>query len=572
MAFGKEEMPVTDKERESLDLFDFDLQPVPKQRSYAPSVKRDTSAADVTDGTSKEAPASSGFRIPPAGRDPAASRGIRTAKYSGASFNNRKPAPRPHSQPESDTVIREYAAKGPFIRRVTVKSWPSGYNFYEKFVKDAVISHGKTGEAAPHVPFFSYIPQYSQLTSAQWAYYLYMKSSVKAGACLKDADFSYVLLYIYEIINLEGVIPPSVGASLLGRIWVMYRRIHPMLDKYMSEWMADYCLVYGVELPKFLRPILAELTARSSIREFFADEAMTDEGFAPGPMIRLSLSDYTPARSRYASKIDDFVTRTEEVFDAVILEQWKVGEGIFAPKLRKRATVTRDAFCGSLCASNIKKKITLELETPFRAPDARRVVTEMMKGAENIVRGRLGIKARLTAPLLTGRSAVVSAATEEEREYLSFYESPSEPLTMDRAAEIENDSWRNTEILTEDAGFDDGDFEEVEGALSFDGAAEDTAEPEDEITETASSIMKDSEESNDSLAALLEKTDKRLLDALTCAVNGGSFASFCREAGMFADDVASRINDAAMDIIGDVVLEGSGTDYTFIEDYRDDID
>jgi len=38
-----------------------------------------------------------------------------------------------------------------------------------------------------------------------------------------------------------------------------------------------------------------------------------------------------------------------------------------------------------------------------------------------------------------------------------------------------------------------------------------------------------------------------------------------------ADDAASRINESAMDFIGDVVLEASGSDYIFIEDYRDDV-
>lgn len=566
---------MTDKKREDFEAEDFDLQPFPKQRSYAPTRERDTTASEINDGVSAEKQVASGFRIPPAGRDPAASRQIRTARYSGASFEKRNNTPRPKSEVEKDAVVREYSPKGPFIRHVTVRSWPTGYNFYEKFVRDAMISHGKTGSAAPHVPYFSYIPQYGQLTSAQWAYYLYMKASVKAGVCLRDADFSYVLLYIYEIINLEGAISPTVGADLLGRVWAMYRQIHPMLDKYMSEWMADYCLIYSVPLPKFLRPILPALAARSGIREFFADEAVADETFSPGPMVRMSMSDYTPERSRYARTVENFSAKVEEVFDAASEEQMRDKTGFFDARLRRRVTVTRDAFCGSLCSSSIKKKLILELDTPFRSPDSRRIVTEMMKGAENIVRGRLGIKARLAAPTLMGRAALVSAKTDEEREYLSFYESPSEPLTMDRAAEIEEASWRNTEILTEDVSDYAPDFEEPAGAVSFDDVPDTelvTDTTHDDMRETLGDLAESTDVPTDeSFLDALRRTDEKLYTSLMAAVRGGSFAASCREAGLFADDAASRINDIAMDIIGDVVLESTGVDYAFVEDYREDI-
>lgn len=562
--------------KDNFDDFDrsfFDLAQSSRKSSYAPAKKRDTGTAEVTDGQTDDSVPS--FRIPPAGRD----KPIRTARYSGASFS-RHNGRQTVEKPAEAEILREYNTNGTFLKHVCVQSWPSAYNFYEKFVRDAAISHERRGKEAPHVPFFSYIPQYIQLNASQWAYYLYMKECAREGVCLTDADFSYVLLYIYEIINLDGIIPPEEGANILGSVWMLYRRLHPMLDKYMSEWMADYCLIYGIPLPKLLYPILPETSSRSTLKEFFADIVASRDTKSAGKLMRLSLSDYDPARSRYASKIENFVSLTEEVFDSAALEQLRDCSGLFDKKLRRQMTVTRDAFCGSLCASNVKKKIVLTLDTPFRAPETRRLVTEMMKGAENIVRSRVGVKARLAAPILEGKSAAVSARTEEERAYLSFYESPEEALSADAAAKIEHESWRNTELLAgvelaPEAAFEPcDDAPEVGGAISGGGFEEEAENCED--SEAMRAVKANEAFAEDKSvcqgASLMETLGERLAKLLQVAAEGGSFSAACREAGLFADDAASRINECAMDFIGDVILEMSGTDYVFIEDYRDDIE
>ena len=545
--------------RGDFDDFDeifYDLAPRGTRKNYAPPKKRDTDTSEVVSGGTEKR--TEGFRIPPAGRDVPA-RQIRTSRYSGASFDRR---PR---EKITEEVLKEYTVNGEFIKKVTVKSWPVGHGFYEKFARDAILSHQKRGSRAPHVPFFSYIPQYSQLNAAQWAYYLYMKECARAGVCLADADFSYVILYIYEIINLEGTVTPEEGGILLAAVWSLYRRIHPMLDKYMSEWMADYCLMYALPMPKVLLPIIAEIARGSTVKEYYAEAALKNAPGEMGRLLRASLSDYDPMRSRYASKYENFASLTEEVFDSAASEQSSDMSGVFSESYRRRMTVTRDAFCGSLCASSVKKKIVLELDTPFRSPDTRRAVTEMMKGAENIVRSRLGVKARLAAPALAGKSAAVIARTEEERAYLSFYESPAEELSCDAAYRIESDSWRNTELLTAEelAEADECDVVSVEGALS--GGDDEPCEKMEFLPQETENITSE----GDSLSAVLGES---LYTLLRTAADGGSFAAACRNAGVFADDAARRINEFAMDIIGDVVLESDGTDYVFVEDYREDID
>ena len=590
-----------DDNKDKRDFSDFNVD-AHSTRKYAPPRERDTSTSLFGDDSQRREPA--GFRIPPAGRDvPSHSshrgRQIRTSDYrnAGASYGrySRPSVKRGDTpEPEKDTVIRQYQTGGRYLTDVTVKSWPGARGFYEKFVHDAMQSHERRGEEAPHVQYFSYIPQYSQLTPSMWRFYLWFKESIRRGIRLPDADFSYVILYVYEIINLEGVISPAEGAELLARIWVLYRPMHPSLDKYLSEWMADYCLVHEVALPKVLTKILPEVGAKARLKEFYADAAIS-AGLGLGPLIRTALSDHNLTKGRFVKDIDGFADEVCAVFDAVIAEHMRGGTGLFEDRLNRESELVCDAYCGSLCASTVKKKIHLKLKSFFRLPEARRIVTELMKGCENIVRARHGIKARLSAPPVTGSSYIITARSAEEVAYMSYYDSPAEELTAEKAAEIEAQSWQNVESLTVDGVADvpgtyadepfadDGFDDEPEGAFFSDGIDDVSAEvnegavgKSDEASGTDDTTVAEDQsaaEASDKteFASETDSDDEKHKKALWAAANGGSFTAACRSLGLFADTAAARINEAALEFIGDVVLEQSGTDYVFIEDYIDDI-
>ena len=555
------------KDERKEDFFSFSLDVSVKRKPYSPPTKKDTSTVRITLGESTSE--KEGFALPKRDGSAPREKSIRTANYAshGASFDKRSPASRATDTPRGE-LLRDYAGYL-HVSHVSVRSWPDSYNFYEKFVRDALSSHAARGKPAPAAPFFSYIPQYSQMNAAAKAYYLYIKEKLREGARLPDVDFSYLLLYVYEIINLDGVISSETGAELLSRLWVLYRPMHPTLDKYLCEWLPDYCLTNQISVPDTLVKILADVGAKSSLKEFYADE-MLKKGLPLGRLVRLSLSDYNPRNSRYVEKIDGFAAEVEELFDAVIAEQQQSGTGIFDPTLRRNTKHTRDAFCGSLCASCVKKKISLELSSFFRSPEVRRTVSELMKGCENIVRARHGIKARLQTPVVSGRTALLSAKTHEEAEYLALYDAPQEDFTVELASRIEEHSWQNAALL---AGESEEEFfePEVPGAVS--GGDEDLSDVERGSCGQdlpAEDTTEQSEEAYDSFSSAL-RAQSALYDALKHAADGGSFASRCRELALFAPDAAERINALAAEYIGDVVLEPDGLDYTFVSDYKDEL-
>ncbi len=543
---------------------DFSLEDRRARKPYAPPPKRDTDSTLVT--SDRETSNGTSFSIPSREKDTVVAKSYRTSNYNTGNAYGRGPVKKQAPRGE-DKIIAEYGKETGFLRHVTVKSWPSGGGFYDKFARDAVIYHGKTGKSAPHVPFFSYIPQYVHLSDSAMAYYLYMREQIRNGIRLPEADFSYVLLYIYEIINIGELISPTEGAEMLARTWLLYRPVHPTLDKYLSEWLPDYCLIYNVPLPRALAPILCEVGAKSTFKEFFADAAV-EMGIPLGRMIRLALSDHNVNKCKYAREIDGYTAAVEKVFDTAIEEYARRGTGIFKRQNFRQASVTRDAFCGSLCAGTVKKKLKIEVYSIFRSPEMRRAVTELMKGAENAVRAAHGIKGRLQAPKIEDIFAPAKMPDAEEAKYLSFYDSPTEDFSTESAAAIESESWKNAEVLADDYADLEGEAEAVEGEVSFDTVT-DTETASEEIPSTEAASEPTDTEDDSFMSALSKKP--HLAELLIETVNGKSFKALCREAGVFADDAAREINELAMEYIGDVVLEADGSDYIFVEDYADEI-
>ena len=108
------------------------------------------------------------------------------------------PASLPSSEGE-ETVYRP--DDNPLIEEIAVRPWPTRYTFYERFRRDAVSLFSLKGEPCEKVPFFSYTPQYAQLSREQRAFYLWWRFRVREGQ-FPDVDYAYLLLFLYEIVNL----------------------------------------------------------------------------------------------------------------------------------------------------------------------------------------------------------------------------------------------------------------------------------------------------------------------------------------------------------------------------------
>ena len=152
---------------------------------------------------------------------------------------------------------------GGLIKRVTVKRRADKYDFYESFRKSAILYYDYYTEKCDFAEFYSYMPQYSQLKDAQRSYYFYWRYMLRRGTYLRT-DYSYIYLYVYEILNLPDKIPPEEGIKLLCTLWREYRAKLPRLDNYFSIWMTNLTSGLSIPIPK---AIVATITSISSMRK-----------------------------------------------------------------------------------------------------------------------------------------------------------------------------------------------------------------------------------------------------------------------------------------------------------------
>lgn len=179
--------------------------------------------------------------------------------------------------------------------------WQHNFRYVSRerqFVEQARELEWKNEVAAEFVPFHAYWPTYEQMQPRQLCWYLYWRGEVRSG-WYPDTDLSYLFVYLYELIHGIGSSEPAEGYELMRRVWLAYRERYPKLDAYAREWLYDYSLVFGLEVPPF-EPLLklprnlsAELKEQEWKRRFTAQPLVLT-----WDMLR-TLIDYDVEKSRY---------------------------------------------------------------------------------------------------------------------------------------------------------------------------------------------------------------------------------------------------------------------------------
>lgn len=501
---------------------------------------------------------------------------------------------RPSASRVESVIEATHTDCGPLIRKIDVKT-RDGDEFYGKFLTNAHRSHADraTRGVTPdteRVPYFSYVPQYSHMNLAQITFYKAVRESIILGE-YPECDLAYVLLYIYEIINLPDMIPADEGARLLSGIWLGYRKMHPRLDSYLCEWLPDYCMIRGIPLPECIYPLLPEIVPKAQLKEFYfsinagaptstaSHVNSTELPFILAETLVEISSDYDYRSAKYYKENKTaYDTLIPAVISHVMHDAKGQGRGIFA--FERIYKVTRDTYAGAVASSGIKRWLDIEFVSFTRRADTRDRVTALVKYAENKLRVVLGIKAKLTPgevdpadariidaffdPIIPEASKIRAEDKYMPADYMKNYESEDSGFDFTAASEIERTSWSNTALLTgEDTLIpedEDADDVEIPGQLSSEeyyGSSDDEDAPE--TVEVAPDPPANS------------NADDVIRLGVESALEG-RLAEFCRERGIHVGELSDRINNVFIEVLGDVILEDHGAGFELIEDYREDIE
>ena len=464
--------------------------------------------------------------------------------------------------PQSDEAeSRRYIPQdSKLIKSVTVKPSRDRFDFYDTFRKAALIYYDYKCDRVDFAPFYSYKPQYSQMTNDQKHYYFYWRDEVRHGRYIKT-DYSYVYLYAYEILNLPEKIGAEQGLPLLINVWRAYRKVLPRIDANFAQWVADYCLIYELPCPNTeVKDFLFDVINASTFKEFYLSDIESD-GSGSSAMIAY-LSDYDWRQGKYA---------TGEHAEAYRENLHGAMQHVFASILSsdmllhaEAVTVKRTAFPGSLCTHSVKADLEIEYYSVSDSPELRRRVTAAVKYTENKLRACLGVKSRLAVKELDDDIKCIIdkyfeaefewARKKKEREnapeYERLYDSAEERLSLSDALEIEKASWSVTARL-------------VEGIAEYE---------EDEHEDPVSPTQQDRSPTADGGVDRygLSGEDVALLRAIADSDN--AYLLDAKKRGVLPESAVERINEAFADNFGDVIIEDDGMgNFTIIEDYYEEI-
>ncbi len=498
----------------------------------------------------------------------------------------------PHKAEPERTPAFSYEADGLLIHRVEVYEWRSDYRYFNQFIQDAADYAARTPpDTKPkRESFFSYFPQYAQLNRRQAMWYLWWREQVRNGS-FPDTDYAYILLYIFELINL----PPSdrtaaqTTARRLAEVWMTYRRRAPQLDHYMCEWLCDFCLIHGLPVPgDILAPALDDIVKISSLKEFYLSAAIIggEQDTAGARILLRHCCQYDYHKSKFAG--GEHAALFDRIIPGAVAHAMPLllGRAGQPPLVTMQdSTVTRDAYTGALCAYQNKRRITVSYTSFSRSHDLRFLIGDMVKHIENRLRKYIGVRSRLSTmalptavrdaldayldPLLPEAMATPPPKKQSPRAaWESLYDLPSKPVSSEDAARIEADSWETTRILTEAFGGKDG----AEELPPVEVDAESAPPPPDATAvsdgESPSEPQNAEEETSGGMAA-------ELVAFLRLALAGDAVGQreLAGRSHTLPDALADRINEWAVGSeIGDVILEDTGEGYAVIEDYVTDVE
>ena len=461
--------------------------------------------------------------------------------------------------------VSVYTPTDSLIHRVELKRWKSGYAYYGEFLADGLRLKDREGEPTEHVPFFSYVPQYNQLNEAQLAFYLWFRQCAREGRYIQ-ADCSYVLLYVFELINFgERSNPPSYVQRQLVGLWNAYGEAYPTLTVKLADWICDYSLIHRLPPPAEGRSRL--IAKVISLKEFFIPLPRGDvEGCARSLLRYCTSYDYHTSKFATPEHLPLF---DQHVFGALTCAvNYYSAEGRLLSELSfEDSRLCRDAFAGALCIADQRYRLEVSYCSFSRSNELRFLVGDLVRYAENKLRAHLGIKSRMTvysvptevARLLDqyfDRSLPKGVRSMKKREILPYealYDLPRKPLSLAEAQRIESESWRTTRELVD--AFEEGDEPSpfYEAALVSEAGSESGNAPNPTNTWRA--------ELGGMFSALWE----------TLLGDEGAIARHARLQGCMTEVLADRINEVAWERLSDAVLEETENGFAVLKDYQEEL-
>ena len=387
------------------------------------------------------------------------------------------------------------------------------------------------GKEAPFVACGVTNPDYVCMTAEESAYYFYWRTMVRKGKYLRTSS-GYLFLFTAEIINTD------TDAENNLRMLVNVTRVYSSMDQVLMDGIADACVTYAkihsLKVPEM------ERAGDFRVVSFHITRALKKDPVAPIPHRILKRLLFAGDRQYMDSDhpYGELMTQALRNIEEYVREMG--GKRIiqtFGPVKRSQYDVYPEfPYMGDRLRVSVDM---LDLSTGSRARDFLRVTLKMLLREVRVAEG-------LDAPLPVRyppsyRNLLYELVREWKRGRWSPGDLDKGEMVLDMA------SVRNAR----------SDLDAVSYMMYTEGAEEEEKE------ETVPVEVPEEDDPWKAFASVLDDTQRGYLKA---AMEGNASA-FLKQNGLRMSAVEEGINNAAMDTVGDTVVE----DGTIFEDYTENV-
>lgn len=470
----------------------------------------------------------------------------------------------------------------------------------KSFYEQALFMAGYKDDV-PIVPFFAFYPTYKQMSVAQLRSYFTIRKLLRQGK-FPDVSLSYIFVYAYETLMQIGVATPEEGYEILCELRDNYPGLNQEQRPYLTEWLKDYVVWYGLTnhyADSFAKERQEDddVDLMNSYAKF-SDEALfgildryTHHGISKGalykkqPVAAVSAVAFVMRRliglieKHYGHRMGILCYGTRVRRQHVMFEM-----AVFYspdPVMEMEVNIS-SAHCYTCCRGLWKKTVTAERGT-ITPPMLKAVLHDV----DALVRQRLGVKpaikalavrasAYLDQPMLDAVAEWYGEwkARENERKEIARRKAlrqarQSVSIDLGKLGKIREDADVVRDKLIVEEIFPTTD---PTSSPAPSGRGENLPQSPQKGGEICPSPIEDVASPRPDGSGLgVGAAGDEASTFLSLLLFGGDYKAFLRQAHIPAGVMVEKINEKAMEEIGDVVLEDDGEKITVIEDYRNDI-
>ena len=474
---------------------------------------------------------------------------------------------------ESFESIESYAPSSTLLHSVTLKKRKSAYDLYNDFISFGAKSRKTTPVTSEYAEYYSYVPQFDQLTHEQYNYYVWWRYCFENQKYIRTNQ-CYVLLYIYELLNIGDVLGVTRSRDLLAEIWNVYSNEFPAISKKLAVWICDFCLLHKLDAPENIDRAITKQVP--SLKEFYINIPKGDFEKCVFALLKFG-TEYDYHTSKFATE-KNIAIFDEYVFGAILtaVKFYSTDGNILSSLMSEDSKLIRNSYEGALCATKWKYELEIKYCSFSRTNELRFIMGDIVKYAENKIRAFLGIKSKLSVysindnlqkaldsyfenTLLT-KAPPTKPKSIERHDYDKLYDLPQRTLSLDNAKKIEMESWDTTNELITAFDISDTNNDPIIVPIGI-----------DKLTISDNSDNKE-EKSYDTGADPTLKQSLGEYYAFALAIKEqrhSDIINISKDLDMLPEAIIDIINEISLDIVGDIIIEDGDNGPMVIDCYQD---